>query len=202
MAGMAFTFTGTVLTALDGALKVPEESRNLCALFDNGLWLVSASHRRSPLVTSVALMAKRQGFHTNEPRYVTPNIISQAYLYADRQSGASQFDENAVRRKVVYMLEKAVESGANDIHIEASNNRTRIEFRIDGALRVWETWTQREGEQMLSAIYSHSIGQSGSNRQLAGTASGDVDVGDARQRRDHLAEGRHQRTLPMGAFVE
>jgi general secretion pathway protein E len=162
MAGTAFTFTGAVLTATSGSLKVPEESRSLCALFDNGLWLVSASHRRSPLVTSVALMAKRQGYAVDEPRYVTPNIITQAYLYADRQSATSQIDENAVRRKIVHMLEKAVESGANDIHIEAVNNRTRIEFRIDGALRIWETWTQREGEQILSAIYSHSIGQSGS----------------------------------------
>jgi type II secretory ATPase GspE/PulE/Tfp pilus assembly ATPase PilB-like protein len=131
-------------------------------LFDSGLWLVSASHRRSPLVTSVALMAKRQGLKVDEPRYVTPNIISQAYLYADRNSNTAQFDENAVRRKIVHMLEKAVESGANDLHIEAANNRTRIEFRIDGALRIWETWTLREGEQVLSSIYSHSVGQSGS----------------------------------------
>jgi type II secretory ATPase GspE/PulE/Tfp pilus assembly ATPase PilB-like protein len=162
MTGTAFTFTGTVLTAEGGALKVPEESRSLCALFDNGLWIVSASHRRSPLVTSVALMAKRQGLKVDEPRYVTPNIISQAYLYADRQTGTSQFDENAVRRKIVNMLAKAVEAGANDVHIEVVNNRTRIEFRIDGALRIWETWTQKEGEQVVSAIYSHSIGQSGS----------------------------------------
>lgn len=161
MSGTAFTFSGTVLTAPGGTLKVPEESRSLCALFDNGLWLVSAAHRRSPLVTSVALMAKRQGLKVEEPRYVTPNIISQAYLYADRSSNLAQFDENAVRRKIVHILEEAVKAGANDIHIEAANNRTRIEFRIDGALRIWETWTLREGEQMLSAVYSHSIGQSG-----------------------------------------
>lgn len=161
MGGAAIQFTGQVLTAEGGALKVPEESRSLCALFDNGLWLVSASHRRSPLVTSVALMAKRQGYVIDAPRYVTPNIISQAYLYADRRMATSQVDENAVRRKIVHLLERAVDTGANDIHIEAVNNRTRIEFRVDGALRVWETWTQREGEQVLSAIYSHSIGQSG-----------------------------------------
>lgn len=161
MAGTSLSFTGGVLTAEGGPLKVPEESRNLCALFDNGLWLVSASHRRSPLITSVELAAKRQGYKVNEPRYVTPNIITQAYLYADRKGASAQFDENAVRRRIVNMLEKAVENGANDIHIEAVNSRTRVEFRIDGALRVWETWTQREGEQVLSSVYSHSIGQSG-----------------------------------------
>ncbi len=67
-----------------------------------------------------------------------------------------------MRRKIVETLERAVEVGANDIHIEASEGRTRIEFRIDGALRLWETLTQKEGEQMLSAVYSHSVGQSGS----------------------------------------
>ena len=162
MSGAALSFDGVVLTSDKGALKIPDEARNLCALFDTGLWLVSASHRRSPLVTSVALMAKRQGYRVDEPRYVTPNIISQAYVYADRQEGQGIVDDNVIRRRAVSMLIKAVEAGANDIHIEAVNNRTRIEFRIDGALRVWETWTQREGEQLLSSIYSHSIGQSGS----------------------------------------
>ncbi len=153
-------FTGEVLTSENGPIKVPEESRGLCALFDNGLWLVSASHRHSPLVTSVAQAAKRMGHKVNDPRYVTPNIITQAYVYAER-TGPVQQDENVARRRVVNMLNKAVEVGANDIHIEAVNHRTRVEFRIDGALRVWETWTQREGDQVLSSIYSHSIGASG-----------------------------------------
>jgi len=154
-------FSGAVLTATDGDLKVPDEARNLCALFDNGLWLVSASHRRSPLVTSVAQAAKRQGFKVDEPRYVTPNIIIQAYLYADRKGNSAQFDENAVRRRIVATIEQAVQMGANDIHIESVNGRSTVQFRIDGSLRRQDTWTQREGEQFLAAVYSHSVGQSG-----------------------------------------
>lgn len=154
-------FSGELLTAEGGALKIPEESRNLCALFDNGLWLISASHRTSPLVTSVAQTAKRLGYALDAPRYVTPNIIRQAYIYSNRKNVTAQLDENAIRRRAVDMLERAAQMGANDIHIEACEGRTRIEFRIDGALRLWETWTQREGEQLLSSIYSHSIGQSG-----------------------------------------
>ncbi len=161
MAGTSFKFEGVVLTSEGGPLKIPDEARNYCALFDTGIWLVSASHRRSPIVTSVALSAKRQGYKVDEPRYVSPNIIGQAYQYAVRQAVGGNFDHNAIRRKAVYMIESAVAAGANDIHIEAVNNRTRIDFRIDGALRPWETWTQREGEQLLSSIYSHSIGQSG-----------------------------------------
>lgn len=154
-------FTGEVLTVEGGPLKIPEESRNLCVLFDNGMWLVSASHRLSPLVTSVAQMARRHGLPINPPRYVTPNIIRSAYMYAARQVSGLRLDDNAVRRRIVDTLQKAVEANANDIHIEASEGRTRVEFRIDGALRMWETWTQKEGELMLSSIYSHSVGQSG-----------------------------------------
>lgn len=154
-------FAGELLTAEGGALKTREESRSLCALFDTGLWLVSASHRNSPLVTSVAHAARRMGYKLDEPRYVTPNIIRQAYVFADRRSAVSRQDTNEVRRRVVQMIQRAVEMGTNDIHIEAGEGRTRIEFRIDGALRLWETWTQREGEEALSAIYSHSVGQSG-----------------------------------------
>lgn len=154
-------FSGEVLTVEDGLLKVPSESRNLCVLFSNGLWLVSASHRRSPLVTSVEQMARRLGHAVQPPRYVTPNIIRLAYQYAERQTRLAQLDSNAVRRKIVETLEKAVELGANDIHIEASEGRARVEFRIDGALRLWETWTQKEGELILSSVYAHSVGQSG-----------------------------------------
>lgn len=154
-------FEGLCLTAEDGGLKIPDAARNLCALFDNGLWLVSASHRLSPLVTSVEQAAKRSGHSVNKPRYVTPNIIASAYLYASRESSANKLDDNAVRRRIVEMIQKAVDVGANDIHIEASEGRTRIEFRIDGALRTFETWTQKEGELALSAVYSHSVGQSG-----------------------------------------
>jgi len=154
-------FTGSVLTATNGALKIPDEARNLCALFESGLWLVSASHRRSPLVTSVAQAAKRQGYKVDEPRYVTPNIIIQAYIYADRSDTSSHYDVNAARRRIVATLEQAVQMGANDIHVESVNGRAVVQFRIDGSLRRQDVWTQREGDQFLAAVYSHSIGQSG-----------------------------------------
>lgn len=161
LSGGALKFTGLVLTAEGSTLKIPPESRNYCALFDNGMWLVSAAHRNSPLVTSVALMARRQGLRVDEPIYVTPNIVQQAYTFADRQAATLRMDDNAVRRKIVDMVAQAAQMGANDIHIEAAGGRTKVEFRVDGALRLWETWTQREGEQVLSSVYSHSIGQSG-----------------------------------------
>lgn len=154
-------FKGNLLTSMGGPLKIPQESRNLCALFDTGLWLVSASHRNSPLVTSVAATARRMGFPVDPPRLVTPDVIRAAYNYFERHVSTLRLDDNSVRRQIVRTLAHAAEVGANDIHIEASSGRTRIDLRIDGTLRLWETWTQKEGEQFLSSVYSHSSGQSG-----------------------------------------
>ncbi len=154
-------FVGQVLTSPNGPLKIAPDSRGLCVLFDSGMWLVSESHKNSPLITSVAVSARRQGFRVNDPTYVTPDIIRQAYFYAERAVSSSKQDDNSVRRKINETLQKAKEFGANDIHIEASAGRTKVEFRVDGALRLWETWTQREGDQFLSSVYSHSSVQSG-----------------------------------------
>ncbi len=184
-------FTGNVLTAEGGGLKIPEEARNLCALFDSGLWLVSASHRRSPLVTSVELAAKRKGFKVDEPRYVTPNIIIQAYLYADRRQNNVHYDANAARRRIVATLEQAVQVGANDIHIESVNGRAVVQFRIDGALRRQDVWTQVEGDQFLAAVYSHSIGQSAASANFQEPQAAML-VSDAR--------GKEVITLPKGVI--
>lgn len=159
--GQSIVFEGEVLTAPNGPLKIAPESRNLCVLFDNGLWLVSGSHKTSPLVTSVALAARRQGYTINDPLYVTPEVIRQAYYYADKAVSSARLDDNSIRRKIVEVLEMARNTGANDVHIEAAAGRCKVEFRLESRLRVMETWTQREGEQFLSAVYSHSAVASG-----------------------------------------
>ncbi len=182
-------FDGEVLTAEGGTLKIPEEARNLCVLFKSGLWLVSASHRRSPLVTSVAQAAKRQGHKVDEPRYVTPNIIIQAYIYADRNGKSARFDENAVRRRIVATFEQAVQLGANDIHIESVSGRAIVQFRIDGSLRRQDVWTQTEGDHFLAAVYSHSIGQSGATANFQEPQAAML-IGDAR--------GKEVINLPKG----
>lgn len=158
-------FKGKVITGPGGPIKVAPESRNLCALFEDGTWLVSASHRHSPLVTSVAALAKIQGFQIKDPKYVTPDIIQQAYFYEQRREtaerGIGQYDENVIRRRIVEVIAKAREMDANDIHIEVSGSRTRVEFRVEGLLVPWEVWTQKEGEMFLSALWSHASTQSG-----------------------------------------
>lgn len=182
-------FNGKVLTAENGDLRVPAESRKLCALFDTGMWLVSESHKNSPFVTSVAAQARRQGFRVDDPMYVSPDVIVQAYNYAQKAGQAQVIDENAVRRRIKEVFQKAREAGANDVHIEVADGRTKIEFRIDGSMIVADTLTQKEGETLMAAIWSHSAAQSGATPNWLEPMAAMLRAGQ---------EGKDQLELPEG----
>lgn len=167
---------GELLTAKGGPLQIPEETRKLCALFSSGLLLVSESHRNSPLVRSVISLARRQNYQVNEPaQSATPAIIQRVYMQAERNAGAARYDDNAIRRRINYVLEEAVKLNANDIHVETSNGEAKIQLRVDGSLRTWEVWTQAEGEQFVASVWSHADVASGVsanwNEPLAATLS-------------------------------
>ena len=171
-----FANAGELLTVQNGPLQIPDETRKICALFSSGLLLVSESHRNSPLVRSVASLARRQNYQVNEPpQFVTPLIIQRAYMQAERSANAGKTDDNAMRRRINHVLEEATKLNANDIHVETSDGQCKIQLRIDGSLRIWETWTQQEGEQFVAAVYSHADVASGAsanwNEPLAATLS-------------------------------
>ena len=165
---------GELLTTHNGSLKIPDQSRQICALFDTGLFVVSESHGTSPLVSAVAAQARRSGLKVYNPSYVTPDLIRRLYQLYDREKGG-KIDTNSVKRSLERVLQAAVDLNANDIHIEASDGRTKIQLRIDGTLRVWENWTQDEGERMLSAAFSYADVASGAtanwNEPMAATLS-------------------------------
>lgn len=165
---------GELLTSPNSSLKIPDQSRQICALFDSGMFIVSESHSTSPLVTAVAAQARRAGRRVSAPILVTPDLVRKIYQLYDRER-ASKGDNNSVKRSIERVLQAAVDLNANDIHIEASEGRTKIQMRIDGTLRIWENWTQDEGERMLSAVFSYADVASGAtanwNEPLAATLS-------------------------------
>lgn len=172
----SYSSAGELLTAKGGPLQIPEETRQICALFNNGLFLVSESHRNSPLVRSVVSLARRQNYQVNEPpQYVTPAIIQRAYMAAEREASSTRFDDNAMRRRINHVLAEAVKLNANDIHVDTSGEQCKIQLRIDGSLRIWEVWTRGEGEQFIAAVWSHADVASGVsanwNEPLAATLS-------------------------------
>ena len=194
---------GELLTTAQGELKIPEQSRQISALFNTGIFVVSESHGTSPLVSAVAAQARRAGFKVDPPTYVTPDLIRRVYQIYEREKGG-KFDTNMVKRSIERVLQAAVDLNANDIHIEASEGRTKIQLRIDGTLRIWENWTQDEGERMLSAVFSYADVASGAtanwNEPLAATLSPSTgedkirlpkDVGGVRCQWMPLAGGRY-----------
>ncbi len=191
---------GELLTIPSGSLKIPEQSRQICALFDTGLFVVSESHGTSPLVSAVAAQARRSSLKVHTPAYVTPDLIRRLYQLYDREKGG-KVDNNSVKRSLERVLQAAVDLNANDIHIEASEGRTKIQFRIDGTLRIWENWTQDEGERMLSAAFSYADVASGAtanwNEPMAATLS--PSTGEDKVRLPKFVGGVRCQWMPLAA---
>ncbi len=77
-------FSGKVLTANYGGLRVSAEARAHCALFSNGMCLVLEESAELPLVNDVIALAERKGYKMTDRRLVSADVLVQAENYAKR----------------------------------------------------------------------------------------------------------------------
>jgi hypothetical protein len=77
-------FSGKVLTANYGGLRVPAEAREHCALFSNGMCLVLEGSAELSLVKDVISLAERKGYKMTDTRLVSADVLVQAENYAKR----------------------------------------------------------------------------------------------------------------------
>lgn len=162
--GLRMTFEGDVITAPDGPLGslVMDQSRGLCALFSTGVWLVSETHRASPLVTAVEDLARKHGHAVDKPTLVSPEVIPQAYAYArKRQGDKSTGDDSTFKRLVEGLLDQGAAEHASDIHIDTSDGKTIVQLCVDGELKEVARWTQEEGRRAQGFIFNNADVPSG-----------------------------------------
>lgn len=163
---------GKVLTAQGAKLgHIPDETRALCALFEDGRFYVSASHAGSTLVRAVKVDAVDAGLPVHEPELVSPEVIAKIYQHAARE-GSGRVEESVVRRKVEELLSVAHASGVSDIHMEVIGDECVIDFQVDGLLYEHERWPAEHGRRAIQAIFNNSTAQSDTSRNEMAPQSG------------------------------
>lgn len=163
--GERIVFEGDVLTAQGARLGcVPENTRRVCVLFSTGVLLVSDAHKTSPLIGAVQSEAALCRVHVTEIRYVSPEVITQAYAYAAkraRQAGSG--DESVYRVLVERVLRVASERHASDVHLTVADGRTLIQIGADNELHEFERWTVDEGRRVVGVIFNNAQLATGSS---------------------------------------
>jgi general secretion pathway protein E len=144
----------TLLTAEGGILDSGEHLRSVAAIFADGRFLVSDSHKDDPVVASAAAVARRLGVPLQEPALVSIEQIHACYKgYGDRTARAIELDTRA-RRDVTSFIAEMAARRISDIHILVERDKTTIRLRENGTMRPWRTWTAEEGHRFCRAIWT------------------------------------------------
>jgi type II secretory ATPase GspE/PulE/Tfp pilus assembly ATPase PilB-like protein len=151
-----------MLTAPGGLLDHGPDLRRVAAFSPTGLFIVSASHRRSPLVLSVLRSAERHGIEITEIREVT-DLQEVAAAYGDTNlesvSGISVLDRaESVRRQreIVGILAQAVAEEVSDVHLRVLPEGAVLYFRRHGRMTRVRDYTSDEGHTICAVAFAMS----------------------------------------------
>lgn len=132
-------------------------AQKLC-LTSDGVLYIAAGYEADQFVLAYAVRVKRKGMQIREKRRSTPEDIQRLYgkraIKKDQASTASRIQLGESKHdEVSKLLRRATDAGASDIHFKASPNGHHVRFRVHGELQTVETYTGRDGQDVMSAIF-------------------------------------------------
>ena len=155
---------GNRLITLPGSpLAVDNDTRRLLALFSNGLFLVSESHKFDGRVMSFEITARKKKINISKPKYVTQNEINTIYAIGERMQIKNEVDTDSevdqtqlqMQKDFVNVVERAAQLRVSDIHIVVADS-TLIMFRINGMMQVMMEYNKVWGEAFVRASFASS----------------------------------------------
>lgn len=152
----------SVLTGPDQVLDYGPELRRVAALMSTGLFIISSSHQRAPMVLSLLREAERIGAKITEVREVT-DLQEVASAYGDTNlesvSGISVLDRaESVRRQreIVSILAQAVAAEVSDVHLRVLPDGATLYFRQHGRMVRIRNFTADEGHTLCAVAFAMS----------------------------------------------
>ena len=143
---------------------INDDTRRLLALFSNGMFLVSESHKFDGRVLSFEVLARKKKFLINKPTYVSQNELNAIYAFGERAFGVSSdeadsadlsADQMQMQRDFVNVVSRAAALKVSDIHIVVADS-TQIMFRINGMMQTMMEYNKDWGEAFVRAAFASS----------------------------------------------
>ncbi|MAJ63880.1 MAG: hypothetical protein CL558_12240 [Alphaproteobacteria bacterium] len=147
---------GSLLTGPGGAYERRPEQRELMALFENGLFLVSKSHMDDPHVVSFAGLLRRKGMTIN---LIPCDIALLTKCYesgGDNENQVMKADDEAtsMQREIVRFIAECARLKASDAHVVVSHGSAIVRLRIDGVLKDFVEWRAAYGSDFCAAAFA------------------------------------------------
>ncbi len=146
-----------LLTSPNGGLLINDDTRRLLALFSDGTFLVSETHKFDGRVLSFEVLARKKKLMIAKPTYVSQNELNAVYNYAERNSVDIEADEDLaalqMQKDFVNVIARAAEKKVSDIHVVVADS-TQIMFRINGMMTIEMEYNKDWGEAFVRAAFA------------------------------------------------
>lgn len=146
-----------LLTLPGSSLVINDDTRRLLALFSDGTFLVSESHKFDGRVLSFEVLARKKKLSIGKPRYVSQNELNAIYAFGERNQPISENDEDLnqlqMQKDFVNVVARAASQKVSDIHIVVADS-TQIMFRINGMMQTEMEYNKEWGESFVRAAFA------------------------------------------------
>ncbi len=116
------------------------------------------------IVRKIRHLAEKVWEKDIEPKYATRAVIA-SLITRQEQSLQARMREGS--EQVEQMLKTAIEQKATDIHLEIRNKRAVVTLRVYGQRSISETFDNKQGEKIISAIWNIYVEQPYSRQDVA-----------------------------------
>lgn len=152
-----FGHGNSLLTLPGSSLVINDDTRRLLALFSDGTFLVSESHKFDGRVLSFEVLARKKKLSIGKPRYVSQNELNAIYAFGERNQPISENDEDLnqlqMQKDFVNVVARAASQKVSDIHIVVADS-TQIMFRINGMMQTEMEYNKEWGESFVRAAFA------------------------------------------------
>ena len=138
-------------------LVINDDTRRLLALFSDGRFLVSETHKFDGRVLSFEVLARKKKMSISKPEYVSQNELNAVYAIGERANvdieGDSDLDQLQMQKDFVNVVARAATQKVSDIHIVVAGS-TQIMFRINGMMTTVMEYNKEWGESFVRAAFA------------------------------------------------
>lgn len=148
---------GNLLTGPGGVLERRPEQREIMALFESGLLLLSKFHIDDPHISSFVGLLRRKGM-TVDVVATDLGLISKCYDERDEGvgDGVVKADDEAtsMQKDIIKFIGECARMKASDAHIVVDQTSTRVRLRVHGILRDLVEWRSAYGSDFCAAAFA------------------------------------------------
>lgn len=138
-------------------LVINDDTRRLVALFSDGLFLVSETHKFDGRVLSFEVLARKKKLSMAKPQYVSQNELNAVYAIGERTNINIEGDEDLaqlqMQKDFVNVVSRAASQKVSDIHIVVAGS-TQIMFRVNGMMTTVMEYNKEWGESFVRAAFA------------------------------------------------